>query len=78
MKKLLSIILAGFATVASYSQCAFNNSFYIDATPPCPGTMTAGCVNPGEYVSVNVVAGNTYEFTTCGGTLFTDTELTLI
>ncbi len=77
MKKLLSIILAGFASVASYSQCAFNNSFYIDATPPCPGTMTAGCVNPGEYVSVNVVAGNTYEFTTCGGTLFTDTELTL-
>jgi gliding motility-associated-like protein len=77
MKKLLSIILAGFATMASYSQCAFNNSFYIDATPPCPGTMTAGCVNPGEYVSVNVVAGNTYEFTTCGGTLFTDTELTL-
>ncbi|MBK9591155.1 MAG: hypothetical protein IPO32_06525 [Crocinitomicaceae bacterium] len=77
MKKLLSLVLAGFATMASYGQCAFNNTFYIDATPPCPGTMTAGCVNPGEYVSVNVVAGNTYEFTTCGGTLFTDTELTL-
>lgn len=77
MKKLLSLILAGFATMAGYGQCAFNNTFYIDATPPCPGTMTAGCVNPGEYVSVNVIAGNTYEFTTCGGTLFTDTELTL-
>lgn len=77
MKKLLTFILVVFSTWASYSQCGFNNTFYIDATPPCPGTMTAGCVNPGEYLSVGVVAGNTYIFSTCGGTLFTDTELTL-
>lgn len=78
MKKLILIALAGFSVLNGYSQCAFNNTFLLDATPPaCPGTMNIGCMNPGEYVTINVVAGNDYTFTTCGGTLFTDTELTL-
>lgn len=78
MKKYLTLLLAGFATWTAQAQCAFNNTFLMDATPPaCPGTMTIGCMTPGEYVTVNVTTGNTYTFTTCGGTLFTDTELTL-
>lgn len=78
MKKTAIILLAGLSNLVGWSQCAFNNTFYIDATPPaCPGTMNIGCMLPGEYVTVSVVAGNDYTFTTCGGTLFTDTELTL-
>ncbi|MBK8341345.1 MAG: T9SS type A sorting domain-containing protein [Flavobacteriales bacterium] len=44
-------------------------------TPPCPGSTTVPCVQGGQYVLVNVVAGNTYTFSTCAATF--DTEITL-
>ena len=60
----------------AFAQCADNNTLYnVAATPPCPGSITVGCVWGGEYVIVNVVAGNTYTFSTCGATW--DTQITL-
>lgn|GEM_PF-1640858 len=58
------------------AQCANNNTLYITVTPPCPGTGTVPCVYGGEYVLVNVTAGNTYTFSTCGGAAW-DTQITL-
>ena len=58
------------------SQCPFDNTFLFDATPPCPGTFTVGCMNGGEYLTVNVIAGNVYTFTTCNLTTV-DTQLSL-
>ncbi|MBD3637308.1 MAG: hypothetical protein HUJ25_08155, partial [Crocinitomicaceae bacterium] len=77
MKKILLSLILVVVGITSNAQCPFDNSYLLDATPPaCPGTFTVGCMNGGEYVSVNVIAGNTYTFTTCGGTTV-DTELTL-
>lgn len=58
------------------AQCAFDNVFWTDLTPPCPGTNTTTCIFGGEYVTVNVVQGNTYTFSTCGTVSF-DTEITV-
>ncbi|MCB9223017.1 MAG: gliding motility-associated C-terminal domain-containing protein [Crocinitomicaceae bacterium] len=77
MKKFLLLLAFIGISIFSKAQCPFDNTFLMDATPPaCPGTFTVGCMNGGEYVSINTIAGNTYTFTTCGGTL-DDTELTL-
>jgi hypothetical protein len=78
MKKLLISLQFIFVLAWQVSaQCPFDNVFILDATPPsCPGTFTVGCMNGGEYVSLNLIAGNTYTFSTCGGTAV-DTELTL-
>lgn len=78
MKKLIISLQFIFALAWQVSaQCPFDNTFILDATPPsCPGTFTVGCMNGGEYVSVDLIGGNTYTFSTCGGTAV-DTELTL-
>lgn len=62
---------------AVWAQCPNNNALYnVAATPPCPGSITVNCIWGGEYVLVNVVAGNTYTFSTCGGA-FWDTQITI-
>jgi len=58
------------------AQCGFDNVFYTALTPPCPGTATAPCIFGGEYVIVDVVAGNVYTFSTCGSFAF-DSQITL-
>lgn len=58
------------------AQCGFDNVFYTALTPPCPGTATAPCIFGGEYVVVDVVAGNVYTFSTCGSFAF-DSQITL-
>ncbi|MBE2247464.1 MAG: hypothetical protein IAE67_09420, partial [Candidatus Competibacteraceae bacterium] len=80
MKKIyysfLIIFLVGLLSNQANAQCPFNNTYYTTVTPPCPGTSTATCVFGGEYVTVNVTAGNTYTFSTCGSSTF-DSQLTL-
>ncbi|MBK8500644.1 MAG: T9SS type A sorting domain-containing protein [Flavobacteriales bacterium] len=69
-------LLFWWAAGEAHAQCADNNTLYnVNATPPCPGSTTVGCVWGGEYVLVNVVAGNTYTFSTCGAAW--DTQITL-
>lgn len=78
-KLLLSLLFIGISILIN-AQCASNNTFLMNATPPAsPGvsTMTVNCMNGGQYVTVNVIAGNTYTFATCGNTAF-DTQLTVL
>lgn len=76
---IVRLLLAGLSmpgAVVAHAQCANNNTLYnVNATPACPGSITVGCVWGGEYVLVNVVAGNTYTFSTCGAPF--DTQITL-
>lgn len=77
MKKFVLLISLICFSFFSYSQCVNNNILYnVPATPPCPGSTNVGCIYGGEYVIVNVVSGNTYTFSTCGGALW-DTQITL-
>lgn len=77
---LYRTILLGSGIVCSplllHAQCGNDNVLYnVPATPPCPGSTTVACVFGGEYVLVNVVAGNVYTFNTCGAAW--DTQMTL-
>ena len=70
------VLLITLGPLAGLSQCTDNNTITGAAiTPPCPGTMTVPCVAGGQYALVNVIAGNTYTFSTCGAPF--DTEITL-
>lgn len=71
----LTLILV-INSLAVRSQCAQNNTLIGTVTPPCPGTSTTSCINGGQYINVNVVAGNEYTFSTCGNTAF-DTQITV-
>lgn len=76
--RFLAMLLFSASVLQAAAQCANDNVLYaVNATPPsCPGSITANCMFGGEYVLVNVVAGNTYTFSTCGGTAF-DTQITI-
>lgn len=72
----LSLFCCWLLVLQGWSQCANNNVLTGAAvTPACPGTTNVPCVQGGQYALVNVVAGNTYTFSTCGATF--DTEITL-
>ncbi|MFZ4784664.1 MAG: T9SS type A sorting domain-containing protein [Flavobacteriales bacterium] len=60
------------------AQCSNNNTYYTDITPLGVGTANSNgvtCNYGGEYCTVSVIAGATYNFTTCGATF--DTQITL-
>lgn len=72
---LLSLYIASTSAI-TLSQCANNNSYWIALNPTGPGnTQTTNCIWGGEYVTVNVCAGATYTFQTCGSTW--DTQITV-
>jgi hypothetical protein len=58
------------------AQCGFDNFYFTDLTPACPGTFSSACVFGGEYVSVSVIQNNIYTFSTCGFIAF-DTQITV-
>lgn len=77
-KLLLSTLFIGISILIN-AQCVNNNTFLMNATPPAsPGisSFTVNCMNGGQFVTVNVTAGVTYTFATCGNTAF-DTQLTV-
>lgn len=59
------------------AQCPDDNVYYTDLTPPCPGSAFVDCIFGGEYVTVFVIEGLQYTFSTCGIDEF-DTELTIL
>jgi len=72
-------LIAGLLPFAhsAFGQCPNNNTYWQTTTPACPGsTVASTCLFGGEYQLINVVAGNTYTFSTCG-TTFWDTQITL-
>ncbi len=73
----IAIALLGSFSTLVWGQCPNNNVLTGTAvTPVCSGTTTVPCVQGGQYALINVVAGNVYTFSTCGGTVV-DTEITL-
>ncbi|MEO8588776.1 MAG: hypothetical protein ABI432_05355 [Flavobacteriales bacterium] len=76
MFRSLTLAFFGSMTLLGFGQCANDNVLTGAAvTPPCPGSTAIPCVQGGQYVLVNVVAGNTYTFNTCGAGF--DTQITL-
>ena len=78
----LKLFLFGLAifisSIEMNGQCANNGVFYDDLTPTGVGAANSaftGCAYGGEYYTVSVVAGNTYNFNTCGSTY--DTQITV-
>lgn len=71
----------GVATICvpflTRGQCGNNNVAIAGGSisPSCPGTTNVPCVQGGQYALVNVVAGSTYTFSSCGATW--DTNMTL-
>ncbi|MCH2199681.1 MAG: T9SS type A sorting domain-containing protein [Flavobacteriales bacterium] len=75
MRATLIAILSLYASW-SWAQCDNDNLYYADATPFSAGsTAVAYCIWGGEYYTVDVVSGETYTFSTCGGSW--DTVITL-
>jgi hypothetical protein len=74
--RFLILIYVFFTLPKVNAQCDFDNSYWIDLTPPCPGTVSSFCVFGGEYVSVSVIENNSYTFSTCGVVTF-DTQITV-
>ncbi|HRG89630.1 MAG TPA: hypothetical protein PLW44_11465, partial [Chitinophagales bacterium] len=60
------------------AQCTNNNTFLLSYSPLCNNTSEniTNCITGGQYVAVDVVAGNVYTFSTCGNTAF-DSQITL-
>ncbi len=59
------------------AQCPDDNFYIGDLTPSCPGSISTTCIFGGEYVTVFVIEGQQYTFSTCGLDEF-DTELTIL
>ncbi|MCB0761631.1 MAG: T9SS type A sorting domain-containing protein [Flavobacteriales bacterium] len=65
--KSISVLLFLGASVHLAAQCPNNNSFYTDLTPSAPGESESdNCVWGGDYVTVDVVSGESYTFSMCG------------
>lgn len=74
--RILNLSCALFVSAIGKAQCPNDNALTGTAiTPTCPGTTNVPCVQGGQYALVNVVAGNTYTFSTCAATF--DTQITL-
>lgn len=75
--RTICLLFVGSAAALGYAQCTNNNVLSGAAvTPNCPGNTTVACVQGGQYALVNVVLGNTYTFSVCGGAAW-DTFITL-
>ncbi|MCC6937073.1 MAG: T9SS type A sorting domain-containing protein [Flavobacteriales bacterium] len=76
LSRILSLLFVVGEALSVLGQCTNNNTLTGTAvTPNCPGTTNIPCVQGGQYALINVVAGNTYTFSTCGATW--DTQITL-
>ena len=77
MKKNTLLFLLNLSIV-SFSQCPFNNTFYVDLTPASQGgTVSESCVWGGDLITSSVINGETYIISLCGNTGFEDSQITL-
>ncbi|MCH2023238.1 MAG: T9SS type B sorting domain-containing protein [Saprospiraceae bacterium] len=66
-----------FGPTAQSQNCPFDNILWTDLTPSGPGmTATDACVFGGDLITVSVISGETYVFSTCGTTTV-DVTMTL-
>ncbi|MEX1190303.1 MAG: hypothetical protein WED33_13670 [Bacteroidia bacterium] len=80
--RLTLFSIACLISTNSFSQCIFVDNQYPAGTFTPTASWTSAATNSyaGEFVAINVVNGNTYEFTTCasfGGNATYDSQLTL-
>lgn len=71
------VLLLGLSSNFASAQCTFSGQYWTSYTPACTGsaeTITT-CAWGGDYMNIDVVAGQTYTFSTCGASY--DTQLTL-
>lgn len=71
MNRLTTFLLTaalGLAGLNLHAQiCGDNNiTQFAVVTPTCPGTVNTNNVPSGNYLTINITAGNTYTFSTCG------------
>ncbi|MCC7501808.1 MAG: T9SS type A sorting domain-containing protein [Flavobacteriales bacterium] len=68
LTSFLLIIAVGLVGSQLRAQtCSDNNvTQFAVVTPACPGTVNTNNVPSGNYLTVNITAGNTYTFSTCG------------
>ena len=77
MNRFAIILTILIQAAIGISQCPEDNTYYTTVAPSCPDDLTLSCVFGGEYILVEITAGNEYTFSTCGSTSF-DTQLTLL
>lgn len=73
---LLMLAIGIFCSEKSFGQCGNNNTFLSALDPTGAGSSLSTAIQGGQYVTVNVCAGATYTFSTCGDFDF-DTQITL-
>ncbi|HLP18936.1 MAG TPA: hypothetical protein VK174_01470, partial [Chitinophagales bacterium] len=82
MRKIWAFVILGVISVIQQqevkAQCPNDNGFLMNFTPVCNNTAenVTNCITGGQYVAVDVVAGNVYTFSTCGSNAF-DTYITI-
>lgn len=77
MKKITILFLLTL-NFSGFSQCPFNNTFYLDLTPTAEGdTASDACVWGGDLITSNVISGETYIISLCNNTGFDDSQITL-
>lgn len=77
MLQYITLFLFVFWAHQTHAQCTDDNTYYLDLTPTGVGnTQSSTCTYAGEYNTVDVVAGASYTFSTCGAGY--DTQITLI
>ncbi|GEM_PF-2040816 len=77
LRLIVTLALLSFVN-NSNAQCPYSANPYLSYTPACSGAQETAvfCAWGGDYITIDVVAGNTYTFSTCGGVTY-DTQLTL-
>lgn len=80
MKSIQYIAVIASLLIVSNIQaqnCPYDNTFYVDLTPADPGaTATDVCIWAGDRITVSVILGETYIFSTCA-TISLDVTMTL-
>ncbi len=77
MKKITSLLIVLLFGTFAYAQCPDDNAQFGSTTPICDGVLNTSTTFMwgGEYMLVDLIAGNVYTFETCANAY--DTEITV-
>lgn len=74
MKKIVLLILVLLSNTL-HSQCPNTGVLINTINISCPNSTQIQCIQGGQYINLNVINGNNYIFSTCGG--LWDSQITL-
>ncbi len=75
--RVIVCVVMALCAFDALAQCSFNGFFHSALSLDGGQTTTAACVQGGEFVSVPVVSGETYQLSTCNSSSGGDSQLTL-